>query len=93
MVLYNLYDDWFKSGVYSATAFSRLMLILRALHVSVDKTRAIMKPNKTIITKPNHIWPSLTDEEWIKVEHELQNLIINDYAKKNNVNVASLTQL
>jgi pre-mRNA-processing factor 8 len=37
------------------------MLILRALHVNVDKTRAIMKPNKSIITKPNHIWPSLTD--------------------------------
>ena len=69
------------------------MLILRALHVNVDKTRAIMKPNKNIITKPNHIWPSLTDEEWIKVEVELKNLVINDYAKKNNVNVASLTQL
>lgn len=92
MVLYNLYDDWLKS-VSSFTAFSRLMLILRALHVNVDKTRGIMKPNKTIITKPNHIWPSLSDEEWIKVEVELKNLVINDYAKKNNVNVASLTQL
>jgi pre-mRNA-processing factor 8 len=61
MVLYNLYDDWLKS-VSSFTAFSRLMLILRALQVNVDKTKAIMKPNKTIITKPNQIWPSLTDE-------------------------------
>lgn len=60
MVLYNLYDDWLKT-VSSFTAFSRLMLVLRALHVNVDKSRAIMKPNKTIITKPNHIWPSLTD--------------------------------
>ena len=92
MVLYNLYDEWLKTAS-SFTAFSRLMLILRALHVSVDKTRGIMKPNKTIITKPNHIWPSLSDEEWIKVEVQLKNLIINDYAKKNNVNVASLTQL
>ena len=92
MVLYNLYDDWLKS-VSSFTAFSRLMLILRSLHVNVDKTRAIMRPNKSIITKPNHIWPSLTDEEWIKVEVELKNLVINDYSKKNNVNVASLTQL
>lgn len=67
MVLFNLYDDWLKS-VSSYTAFSRLMLILRSLHVNVDKTRGIMKPNKTIITKPNHIWPSLNDDEWIKVE-------------------------
>jgi pre-mRNA-processing factor 8 len=52
-----------------------------------------MKPNKTIITKPNHIWPTLTDEEWIKVEVEMKNLVINDYAKKNNVNPGSLTQL
>lgn len=60
MVLYNLYDDWLKT-VSSFTAFSRLMLILRSLHVNVDKARAIMKSNKNIITKPNHIWPSLTD--------------------------------
>jgi pre-mRNA-processing factor 8 len=92
MVLFNLYDDWLKS-VSSYTAFSRLMLILRSLHVNVDKTRGIMKPNKTILTKPNHIWPSLSDDEWIKVEVELKNLVINDYAKKNNINVASLTQL
>jgi pre-mRNA-processing factor 8 len=92
MVLYNLYDEWLKS-VSSFTAFSRLMLILRALHVNVDKARSIMRPNKTIVTKPNHIWPTLSDEEWIKVEVELKNLVINDYAKKNNVNPASLTQL
>jgi len=61
MMLFNLYDDWLKS-VSSFTAFSRLMLIMRALHVSVDKSKVIMKPNKTIITKPNHIWPTLTDE-------------------------------
>lgn len=92
MVLFNLYDDWLKS-VSSYTAFSRLMLILRSLHVNVDKARGIMKPNKTIVTKPNHIWPTLNDDEWIKVEVELKNLVINDYAKKNNINVASLTQL
>ena len=66
MILFDLYDDWLKT-VSSFTAFSRLMLILRSLHVNVDKTRGIMKPNKTIITKPNHIWPTLSDEERIKV--------------------------
>ena len=51
----------------------------------------ILKPNKQIITQPNHIWPSLTDEEWIKVEVELKNLILNDYAKRNNISVSALT--
>jgi hypothetical protein len=34
----------------------------------------------------------LTDEQWIKVEVALKDLILADYGKKNNVNVASLTQ-
>jgi len=29
----------------------------------------------------------------VKVEVELKNLILNDYAKKNNVNVQALTQM
>jgi len=91
MVLFNLYDDWLTS-VPSFTAFSRLILILRALHVNHEKSKIILKPDKTTITQPHHIWPSLTDEEWIKVEVELKNLILADYGKKNNVNVASLTQ-
>lgn len=69
MVLFNIYDDWLKT-ISSYTAFSRLILILRALHVNVDKARMILKPDKTIITEPHHVWPSLTDEQWIKV-HDL----------------------
>ncbi|CAD8141066.1 unnamed protein product [Paramecium pentaurelia] len=92
MVLFNLYDDWLKS-VSSFTAFSRLILILRALHVAHEKARIILKPNKNVITQPNHIWPTLTDDEWVKMEVELKNLILQDYAKKNNVNVQSLTQM
>ncbi|TLS31346.1 hypothetical protein PpBr36_03623 [Pyricularia pennisetigena] len=90
MVLFNLFDDWLKS-ISSYTAFSRLVLILRALHVNQDKTKLILRPDKTVITQDHHIWPSFTDEEWIKVETQLRDLILNDYGKKNNVNVASLT--
>lgn len=90
MVLFNLYDEWLKS-ISSYTAFSRLVLILRALHVNPDKTKLILRPDKTIITHDHHIWPSLSDEEWIKVETQLRDLILNDYGKKNNVNVSSLT--
>jgi pre-mRNA-processing factor 8 len=52
----------------------------------------VLKPDKTTITEAHHIWPSLTDEQWIKVEVQLKDLILADYGKKNNVNVASLTQ-
>ncbi|KAF9092952.1 Pre-mRNA-processing-splicing factor 8 [Mortierella sp. AD031] len=91
MCLFGLYDDWLKS-ISSYTAFSRLILILRALHVNNDKTKMILRPDKTTITEPHHVWPSLTDEEWLSVETALKDLILGDYGKKNNVNVASLTQ-
>lgn len=90
MMLYNLYDEWLKT-ISSYTAFSRLILILRALHVNQDKTKLLLRPDKTIITKEHHIWPSLSDEDWIKVEVQLRDLILNDYGKKNNVNTSSLT--
>ena len=70
MVLFNLYDDWLKT-ISSYTAFSRLILILRALHVNADRTKVILKPDKTTITEPHHIWPTLTDEEWVPVEVRL----------------------
>merc|ERR1719198_1786568 len=91
MVLFNIYDDWLKS-ISSYTAFSRLILILRALHVNMEKTKMILKPDKSTVTEPHHVWPSLSDEEWVKVEVALKDLILADYGKKNNVNVASLTQ-
>ncbi|KAH7342693.1 NUC071 domain-containing protein [Rhexocercosporidium sp. MPI-PUGE-AT-0058] len=90
MVLFNLYDEWLKS-ISSYTAFSRLVLILRALHVNQDKTKLLLRPDKTVITQEHHIWPSLSDEDWIKVETQLRDLILNDYGKKNNVNTSSLT--
>ncbi|KAG9510461.1 Pre-mRNA-processing-splicing factor 8, partial [Fragariocoptes setiger] len=91
MVLFNLYDDWLKS-ISSYTAFSRLILILRALHVNNERTKIVLKPDKTTITEPHHIWPTLSDNDWIKVEVALKDLILADYGKKNNVTVASLTQ-
>ncbi|KAG9246501.1 putative pre-mRNA splicing factor [Calycina marina] len=90
MVLFNLYDEWLKS-ISSYTAFSRLVLILRALHVNQDKTKLLLRPDKTVITQEHHIWPTMSDEDWIKVETQLRDLILNDYGKKNNVNTSSLT--
>jgi pre-mRNA-processing factor 8 len=91
MLLFNLYDDWLRS-VSSYTAFSRLVLILRALHVSVDKARMVLRPDRAVETAPHHVWPTLSDEAWIRVEIALKDLILGDYAKKNSVNVGALTQ-
>ena len=55
MVMFNLYDDWL-STISSYTAFSRLILILRALHVNVDRAKMILKPDRTTVTEPHHIW-------------------------------------
>lgn len=91
MLLFNLFDDWLET-ISPYTAFSRLVLIMRALHVNQDRTKLILRPDKNTVTAPHHIWPTLTDEEWIKVEIALKDLILADYGKKNNVNVSSLTQ-
>merc|ERR1712032_1464191 len=91
MVLFNIFDDWLKT-ISSYTAFSRLILILRGLHINVDKVKMILRPDSNVITEPHHVWPTLTDEQWIKIEISLKDLILSDYGKKNNVNVSSLTQ-
>lgn len=62
MVLFNIYDDWLKT-ISSYTAFSRLILILRSLHVNPDRTKAILRPDKAVITQPHHVWPTLTGEQ------------------------------
>ncbi|KAI6185283.1 WD repeat-containing protein 48-like protein [Aphelenchoides besseyi] len=91
MALFNMYDDWLKT-ISSYTAFSRVILIMRGMHINPDKTKVILKPERTTITESHHLWPTLSDEEWIKVELALKDMILNDYGKKNNVNVGSLTQ-
>lgn len=92
MMLFNFYDDWLEN-TSSYTAFSRTILLLRALGISTERTNLILRPDASIVTEPHHLWPSLTMEQWQDVEKLLLDLILNDYAKKNNVNVQSLTQL
>jgi pre-mRNA-processing factor 8 len=68
-------DDWLKS-ISSYTAFSRLILLLRGLHVNNEKAKIILRPDKNTITEPHFVWPSLSDDEWIKVEVALKDLIL-----------------
>jgi pre-mRNA-processing factor 8 len=92
MCLFNLYDDWLQSISSPPVVFNRLILILRCLHVNLERAKVILRATKEIITQPNHIWPTLTDDEWVHVEKQMTDLILADYGKKNNVKVASLTQ-
>eukprot|EP00392_Amoebophrya_sp_AT5.2_P007183 g7197.t1 len=91
MVLFNLYDDWLKT-ISPYTAFSRLLLILRALRVQADRTKVILRPDKTTITQQHHVWPTLTEQEWMQVEVQMRDLILADYGKRHNINVGALTQ-
>lgn len=91
MVLFNIYDDWTKS-VSSYTAFSRLILLLRALKTDEEKAKMILLRDPTIVIKPNHLWPSFTSDQWIQIETEMRDLILEAYGKKYNVNIAALTQ-
>ena len=68
-------DDWLKS-ISSYTAFSRLILLLRGLHVNNEKAKIILHPDKNTITEPHFVWPSLSDDEWIKVEVAMKDLIL-----------------
>ncbi|AOA63379.1 U4/U6-U5 snRNP complex splicing factor [Komagataella phaffii CBS 7435] len=92
MVLFNIYDDWLKS-ISSFTAFSRLVLLLRALGIDKVKTKRILQPDSKVMVKDHHLWPTLTDTQWMEVETQLRDLILNDYSKKYNINVSSLTQV
>ena len=78
-----IYSKTFTRILSHFQAFSRLILILRALHVNNDRTKIILKPEKTTITEAHHIWPTLSDEEWMKIEVQLKDLILADYGKKN----------
>ena len=72
---FNITDDWLKS-ISSYTAFSRLILLLRGLHVNNEKAKIILHPDKSTITEPHFVWPTLSDEEWIKVEIAMKELIL-----------------
>jgi pre-mRNA-processing factor 8 len=49
MLLFNLYDDWLKT-IQSYTAFSRLILILRAMHLNAERAKIILVPDKSVVT-------------------------------------------
>ena len=51
-------------------------LSLRGLPVNNEKAKVILRPDKNTITEPHFVWPTLTDDDWIKVEVALKDLIL-----------------
>ena len=41
-----------------------------------EKAKVILRPDKNTITEPHFALPSLSDEEWMKVEVALKDLIL-----------------
>lgn len=89
MYVYQLYDDWLKV-VSSFTAFSRLLLILRAYEADIEDAKDILFGRGGTVA-PTHLWPSFSIDEWIEVEVALKDVILRHYGQKHGVNVASLT--
>ena len=89
LTFYCLYDDWLET-VSPFTAFSRLILLVRALGVNADATQELLASHNAA-TVHDHIWPSLTVEQWITTEIQLKKMIIEDYCSKMGLNESSLT--
>ncbi|KAJ7152210.1 PRP8 domain IV core-domain-containing protein [Mycena crocata] len=92
MVLFSLYGMT-GSSQSRVTPLFRLILLFRGLHVNNEKAKIILHADKTTITEPHFVRPSLSDEEWIKVEVTMRSLSLRfqDFGKRNSVNIASLT--
>lgn len=91
MVLFNLYDDWLES-ITAYTAFSRVILLFRALDINADRTNLILQADSNTVTALHNLWPSFSDEQWMDIESQLTNLILDNFARKHNVTIKSLTQ-
>lgn len=40
--------------------------LVRALHVNNEKAKMLLKPDAMVVTERHHIWPSLTDDQWMQ---------------------------
>jgi pre-mRNA-processing factor 8 len=67
------------------------MLIMRALLVSRSGAWEILRPSAAVQVAPDHLWPSISADDWIKVELKLMDLVVDDYCRKNSVKPGALT--
>lgn len=86
---FNAYDEWLH--VYQpVTSFMMLNLILRAYHVNLNRTREMLEPDTFTEKKTGHFWPTLTKDEWGRRCKQLQEMIIADYCRRNQISPSQL---
>jgi pre-mRNA-processing factor 8 len=92
LLIFNLYDDWLES-ISSFTAFSRLILILKAIKINFKEVKTIFNQFKTSsMENSNRIWPNIRDEKWVKLEITLKDIIIDNYCYRKKFNPKHLSQ-
>ena len=89
-IFFNLYDNWLNS-VSPFTAFSRLILILKGLEFDFEKINKLLGFNSRE-KRAQHFWPLFSDDQWIEIEIVLKDLILKDFADKNNIDPTNLFQ-
>jgi pre-mRNA-processing factor 8 len=87
MVLFALYDGW--QPISPAAAFQRLIIILQALRSDSIAPLDIINPRKE---NSESFWPKLSNDEWTPIEIQLKKLIVDQFSKRNQVPVESLTE-
>ncbi|KAL0237114.1 hypothetical protein PCE1_000511 [Barthelona sp. PCE] len=89
IAVYNLYDDWLESWPQDI-CFIRLCLLLRGIKTSQRSVQTYLTTH-SLEVKPGHVWPSLTDAEWIDFEKLLRDIVVDDVAKKMDVSSDAFT--
>lgn len=77
----NLYEGWKETGRF--TNFCRVLLVMHGMDVDEAKVK-----NLGI----NGIWPEISDNEWIKKEIQLKDLIVDKYCSIHEMEPSSLSQ-
>jgi len=91
LVIINLYDDWLKT-ISSYTAFSRLIIILKAMYINYKK----VIQNLNIIydgdNDTRYFWNKFDTEDWVSFENVMIKMITKDYFIRNNIRNIELTK-
>lgn len=85
---FDLYDNWLGGGT-AFTAFSRLLIITKALVIDFEGTCQILSEGSHV---NEYFWPVLDESGWIALEIRLKELILEDFVRQNE-DVDTVAQL
>ena len=91
LVIINLYDDWLKT-ISSYSAFSRLIIILKAIHINYKKVTQNLNVICDSDNDTRYFWNKFDTEDWISFENIMIKMITKDYFTRNNIKNTELTK-